>query len=135
MEIASLVLGVFPVVTKGLGFFVESASKVKELRKHRGILKRLEREIRAEGIVYRNSWNRLLQLAGDGQGNTTMCTDHDLDAKLLASGVIEIESVTSIRDICEELNEILKEWAQKFQQYEKTKVSCQWRNFGHLAEI
>jgi len=99
VEAAGLVLAAFPVV-------LECIHKLKEMRNHRAILRQMEREIRAERTIFKNSWNRLLELAGEDKilGTLSATSHYSMDH----------DSVISILDICEDLLGILEELKHKF---------------------
>jgi len=108
VETASLVLAAFPVAIECIKYYVDAASKMKEMRNHWAVLRQLAREVKAERTIFKNSWNRLLQLAG-GTPN-------------LSLSPLDPDSVSSIVDICEDLIDILEELKHRFEKYERTKV-------------
>lgn len=119
VETAGLVLAVFPVVVGCLKYYVDAASKVKEMRNHRVVLKQLEREVKAEMTIFKNSWNRLLQLAGEDSISGATRTSN---SKTKSLSLLDQDSVSSIVDICEDLMEILEALKHRFEKYERTKV-------------
>ena len=112
VETAGLVLAAFPIAIECVKYYVDAASKVKQMRNHRTVLSQLAREVKAEMTIFKNSRNRLLQLAGENpiSGATTRGTSLDPD------------SISSIVDICKDLIDILEELRDKFEKYERTKV-------------
>ena len=119
IEAAGLVLGAFPLLLQGLNYYISSAGKVKELWNHRDTLKQFTRDIRTEMTIFKNSWSRLQQMVGgdpDADIGDMLCWSDKLKSHL------DRESITSIGDTCEGLNEILDALVQKFEKYERTKV-------------
>lgn len=88
VEAAGLVLATFPIV-------LECINKMKGIRNHRVILRQMAREMKAEMTIFRNSWNRLLDLTGED----------------IISGTPDRDCIL---DLCEDLLDILEELKLKF---------------------
>ncbi|KAF8536958.1 hypothetical protein BDD12DRAFT_258064 [Trichophaea hybrida] len=81
VEAAGLALAIFPIVVQGVGFYVDGARKVKDLKDHKRVLNRLARDLKVECFCFEEVCARLLEgmvsagettllLKGDGWGDT-----------------------------------------------------------------
>jgi len=61
IETAGLALAIFPLVVRGLAFYLDAAQKVKEIYKYEGVLKRLVRELEMERSKFENTCAVLLE--------------------------------------------------------------------------
>lgn len=61
IETAGLALAIFPLVVRGLAFYLDAAQKVKDIYKYEGVLKRLVRELEMEKSKFENTCAVLLE--------------------------------------------------------------------------
>jgi len=121
VETAGLVLAAFPIAIECVKYYVEAASKMKEMCNHRAVLRQLAREVKAEMTIFKNSWNRLLQLPEENL-KSAVTADGTSNVKAESLSHLDLDSVSSIVDICEDLLDILEELKHKFEKYERTTV-------------
>ncbi|KAF8417854.1 hypothetical protein EV426DRAFT_621333 [Tirmania nivea] len=111
MEIAGLVLATFPIV-------IECLNKMKKGNR-RVVLIQLARELKVEMTIFKNSWNRLLQLAGEDS-----ITGESLDP----------DTVSSIVDICEDLLDSLENLKHRVEKYGDEGTTLLHAIFNHSDE-
>jgi hypothetical protein len=61
IEVAGLALAIFPIVLKGLRFYLEDTQEIKEARAYTGKLKRLHRKLKMENMKFENTCELLLE--------------------------------------------------------------------------
>ncbi|KAF8247101.1 hypothetical protein K440DRAFT_644130 [Wilcoxina mikolae CBS 423.85] len=60
-EVAGLALAIFPILVQGLGFYVDGAQKIKDLRDHKHILNRLVVDLTVERVCFEEQVCALLE--------------------------------------------------------------------------
>lgn len=111
IEAAGLALAVFPIVVQGVGFYVDGARKVKDLKDHRRVLKRLARDLKVECFCFEEVCVRLLEgmvsageatllLKGDGWG--------DIEFQVKLRERLGQEAAETFTELTEELFSSLK---------------------------
>jgi len=131
VETAGLVLAVSPIILDRLEYYINAVSGMEGMRNYEVVLKQLEREVKAEMTIFKNSWNRLLQLAGE---NLISGTTRTSNSKTTQLSPLDPDSISSIVDLCEELIDILEELKRKFEKYERTTV-CSSSGSAHIPGI
>jgi hypothetical protein len=61
IEVTGLALATFPIVVKGVSFYLDAATKVKEIRNYEGVLERLVRQLEMEKTKFENTCEFLLE--------------------------------------------------------------------------
>jgi len=119
IETAGLVLAAFPIVVEGLKYYISCARKVKEISRHRDVLRQFMRDIKTEMTIFEDTWYQL-----------TGCDPFQVKAgKLPDSWVptlpahLRSNSIDSIEIVCEGMKDVLEGLQQKFQKYEQKEVS------------
>ncbi|KAF8424837.1 hypothetical protein EV426DRAFT_597389 [Tirmania nivea] len=117
IECAGLLLGVFPLVLEGLKFYLHAVDRVKQMRRHEATLTRFLREVDMEKCKFDNIWYSLISISGIDPKIVAepMPWDPSVEEKLLAC--LPSHSVPSFVGACQDLNDILKKLAQRFQKY------------------
>lgn len=108
IEAAGLVFGLFPLVIEGIGFYISSAEKVKEMMRHKHTLDKFRRDLETEKCLFDNIYHILESRAG---GSNT--------------GVLPYLP-PCFDDGCQELNTILRTLMENFQKYEQDVVGIDY---------
>ena len=121
IEVAGLVLGLFPIVIEGLSFYCCSASTFKEMKRHKRTLAAFTREIDLEKCNFDNTMYALASLA---RVDVKLLGGPPWDAAVEAALVscLPPHSIASFVNGCQALSNILEVLAQKFQKYEQDQV-------------
>ncbi|RPB29196.1 hypothetical protein L211DRAFT_817538 [Terfezia boudieri ATCC MYA-4762] len=122
IECAGLLLGLFPLVLEGLKFYLVAADRVKHMRRHEATLIRFLREIEMEKCKFDNIWFSLVSISGINPEIVAepMPWHPSVEDKLLAC--LPSHSVPSFVGACQDMNEILKKLAHRFQKYNEDRA-------------
>jgi len=118
IETAGLVLGAFPIVIEGLKYYISCARKVKEISRHKSVLRQFLRDIKTEMTIFEDTW---YQLTGCDPFRVKAGKLPDSWAPKLPAH-LRPNSIDSIEIVCEGMRGVLEELQQKFQKYEQKEV-------------